>query len=344
MKINKMIQEFVAGEEKGYDSAHASTLIQLKNGNILAAWFGGSWEGCDDVDIWGARRVNGVWETPRVFVHVRDVALWNPVLFQKEDGGIILFYKVGKEIELWKTWYVESYDNGQTFSEPKELVEGDTSNGRGPVKNKPIRLTDGTILAPASWESETWDAFVDISKDDCKTWATSQMVPLRRSSYDIQMVDRPYNKHYIYGKGVIQPTLWQDEKGEVHMFLRTTSSKIFRSDSTDGGRTWSLAYDTGLPNNNSGIDLVKMKNGMLVLVYNPRENLPNYYKGPRTPLVVAVSKDNGENFEELMVLEDKPGNYCYPAIICNEDNKVMITYTWNRENIVYCEFELEELY
>ena len=343
MKVKNLVQEFVAGEDtKGYDSAHASTLLQLKDGNVLSAWFGGSWEESSDVAIWGARRINGVWEEPRVLVNVWDVALWNPVLFRKENGGIILFFKVGKQIEMWKTWYVESYDEGMTFTEPKELVENDPSNGRGPVKNKPIRLADNTVLAPASWEADKWDAFVDISTDDCKTWTTSQLVPLRRSSYEIQMVDRPYNKHYIYGQGVIQPTLWQDSEGAVHMFLRTTSSRIFRSDSVDGGRTWSMAYDTGLPNNNSGIDLVKMSNGNLVLVYNPRENLPNYYKGPRTPLTVAVSKDNGETFEEILVLEDKQGNYCYPAVICDDTNKIMITYTWNRENIVYCEFELEE--
>ena len=341
MKIRNLVQEFVTGEEKGYDSSHASTLLQLKDGNILAAWFGGSWEGENDVAIWGARRVNGVWETPRILADVWDVPCWNPVLFRKEDGGIILFFKVGRTIPIWKTWYVESYDEGVTFTKPKELVENDPFDGRGPVKNKPIRLADHTVLAPASWEDNNWDAFVDISTDDCKTWTTSQLVPLRRSCYDIQMVDRPYDKHYIWGQGVIQPTLWQDAEGDVHMFLRSTSSKIFRSDSKDGGRTWCTAYDTGLPNNNSGIDLVKLNNGDLVLVYNPRENLPNYHKGPRTPLTVALSKDNGETFEEILVLEDKPGNYCYPAVICNEEGKIMITYTWNRENIVYCEFELE---
>ena len=51
------------------------------------------------------------------------------------------------------------------------------------------------------------------------------------------MVDRPYDRHNIYGKGAIQPTLWEDQNGLVHMFLRTTSSRIFRSDSSDGGRT-----------------------------------------------------------------------------------------------------------
>ncbi len=342
MKVKRMLKEFIVGEERGFDSCHASTLVQLPDGTILAAWFGGSWEKENDVAIWAARRIGGKWETPRKLADVRGTAMWNPVLFQKQDGGIILFYKVGETISVWKTWFIESRDNGESFSAPRELVPGDESGGRGPVKNKPIRLHDGTVLAPASWEGRTWDAFVDISEDDCRTWQTSELVPLRRASYNVQMLHRPYDKHYIYGEGVIQPTLWEDAGGGVHMLLRSTSSRIFRSDSADGGRTWCTAYDTGLPNNNSGIDLVKMRGGELALVYNPRENLPNYNKGPRTPLTVAISRDNGDHFEELCVLENGRGHFSYPAVICNDRNEILITYTWNRENIAFVKLETED--
>lgn len=347
MKISNYVREFITADNKPFDSAHASTLIELKDGNILAAWFGGSWEKGSDVAIWTAAREHNTWQAPVKTVDTRAIAMWNPILFRKADGAILLFYKVGKEISEWVTWYVESRDEGKTFSEPKELVPGDIG-GRGPVKNKPIRLRNGVVLAPASLEGDLWDGYVDISRDDCKTWEMSEPVPLKRVAIvnkgvaNTQMIDRPYDRHYIYGKGIIQPTLWEDEEGKVHMLCRSTSSRIIRSDSADGGKTWCLAYDTGLPNNNSGIDLVKCQNGDLILVYNPRENLPNYYKGPRTPLCVALSKDNGKTFEEICVLENQPGDYCYPAVICNEQNKVMITYTCNREKIVYVSFTLED--
>lgn len=341
MKIKDFTQEFIMDEDRDFNSSHASTVLELKDGSVLASWFGGSWEKGPDVAIWISRRVRGVWEQPRNVADVRGVAMWNPVLFRKEDGTIILFYKVGATISEWQTWYVESADEGESFTQPQELVSSDVG-GRGPVKNKPIRLSDGAVLAPASLEGSVWDSFTDRSEDDCKTWEKSGLVPLKRSCFDIQMVDRPYDKRDIYGKGVIQPALWEDEKGEVHMLLRSTSSKIFRSDSKDGGRTWCTAYDTGLPNNNSGIDLDRMADGRLLLVYNPRENLPGYYKGPRTPLVVAISSDNGETFSIIKVLEEKRGNYCYPAIVCNSHNEVKITYTWNRERIVYCSFTIED--
>lgn len=340
-QVSDLKKERITTNDRAFDSAHASTLVRLPDGSILAAWFGGSAEKAPDVAIWSSRRKDGVWEIPRKTADVKDVAMWNPVLFQNPDGTIVLYYKVGKEIREWVTWYTLSRDGGESWEEPKELVPGDVSGGRGPVKNKPIRLQYGShkgrILAPASIEGESWDAFVDISDDGGLTWEKSGEVPLRRSGF--KDVHRPYEKHRIYGKGVIQPTLWEDETGAVHMLLRTMSSRIFRSDSTDGGRTWCCAYDTGLPNNNSGIDLARMEDGTLLLVYNPRENLPTYYKGPRTPLDVAMSTDNGSTFETLLTLEDQAGNFSYPAIITDGD-EVMITYTWNRETIAYCGFRL----
>ena len=347
MDVRNFIQEFVVEDDQPFDSCHASTLLKMNDGGVLTAYFGGFWEKSPDTAIWVSRRRGGVWEYPRVAADIRGIAMWNPVLFRRNDGAIRLFFKVGKEIQDWKTFYVDSWDEGETFSAPAELVPGDLSGGRGPVKNKPIRLKNGTAIAPASIERDgLWDAFADISEDDCVTWRKSAPVPIRRvllnqgGCTEMQVIHRLYDRNLLFGKGMIQPTLWEDENGQVHMLCRTTSSRIFRSDSLDGGMTWSLAYDMGLPNNNSGIDLCRLSSGVLLLVYNPRENLPGYHKGPRTPLEVAVSLDNGHSFRHLLTLENHDGNFAYPAIIA-DDRQIMITYTWNRERIRYYSFFLE---
>ncbi|MBQ8640229.1 MAG: exo-alpha-sialidase [Lachnospiraceae bacterium] len=333
-------KSLITGENRRFESAHASTLLELSDGRILAAWFGGSWEGAPDVAVWTAILCDGVWSEPVIAADCRGVACWNPVLFRGEDGRIVLYYKVGARIPEWKTWYVESVDEGLHFTEPKELVEGDGSGGRGPVKNKPIRLKDRTILAPASVEGALWDAFVDISHDDGRTWKKSGLVPLRRVGYQDQALHVPYSRHACYGLGIIQPTLWQDETGAVHMLCRSTSSRIFRSDSTDGGETWSLAYDCGMPNNNSGIDLAQMPDGRLVLACNPRENAPNYHKGARTPLALFLSEDNGDSWKEIAVIEDGPGGFSYPSVICCKNGDICMTYTWKRMTIGFCRIRL----
>ncbi len=71
---------------------------------------------------------------------------------------------------------------------------------------------------------------------------------------------------------------------------------IFRSDSIDYGATRSVARATSLPNNNSGIDLVSMQDGTLILALNP----VNGNWGKRYPLSLIASRDNGESWLPLL--------------------------------------------
>lgn len=331
MNYHNAIKEYIFEQPQPFASCHASTLVVLPDGDVVAAWFGGTRESAGDVAIWCARRVDGHWTAPVKVADHEGVPQWNPVLFQ-DDGRIHLFYKIGHTIPAWKTMVIMSDDGGRTWSAPRELVSGDRG-GRGPVKNKPIRLADGTWVAPASVESDVWDAFVDISRDCGQTWTKSQLVPIHRSVLsvaDTAALSLPVPELSFQGKGVIQPTLWESEPGVVHMLLRSTAGRIYRSDSTDGGHTWCAAYPTSLPNNNSGIDLAKLENGTLVLAYNPV--VENW--GPRTPLVLSVSEDNGDTWGHEFVLEDGEGEYSYPAIV-SRGNDLCLTYTWKRERIAF---------
>ncbi len=342
IKVTKASKEEIFGEVREFDSPHAPTLVRLANGTVLAAWFGGRFEKDPDTAIWTAKRCGGKWSKPVKTADVRNTAAWNPVLFLLNDNTVVLYYKIGETINSWHTEYMTSSDNGETWSEACELVCGDVG-GRGPVKNKPIYLSDNkTILAPASLEGECWDSFADISYDNGKTWEKSEFVPVRRINPNERRVrDRVYNRHFCYGKGIIQPTVWEDDTGRVNMLFRSTSSAIFRSVSEDKGKTWSLAYDTGLPNNNSGIDVAKLNDGTLVLAYNPRNNIPGMTKGARTPIALAYSEDNGENWEELYVLENTDGAFAYPSIVADE-NEIMVVYSANREKIIYWSLEYEK--
>ncbi|MBO4331003.1 MAG: exo-alpha-sialidase, partial [Oscillospiraceae bacterium] len=160
MKLADLKREFLMTEERPFESCHAATLLRLNNGDVLTAYFAGTWEKSPDTAIWVSRRTSAGWQTPRKAADFPDIPMWNPVLFRIRNDHIRLFFKAGHEISAWQTWYVDSFDDGASFTSPRELVPGDVSGGRGPVKNKPIRLNNGTILAPASTENESgWNAF-----------------------------------------------------------------------------------------------------------------------------------------------------------------------------------------
>lgn len=325
--------ELLTGYDVSFPECHASTVLPLENGRVLCVYFAGSREGADDVGIWLSVRENGAWRRPRRIAKVNDTAHWNPVIFAADDGIRVVF-RVGRTIPGWVSYTMVSADGGETWSEPVPL--GADNPAGGPVRNKPIRLADGRMLAPNSDESaEAWLPRVDESTDGGRTFHRLAPIPLNRT--DETAPD------FMPGAGAIQPTLWESAPGRVHALLRTQAGRVYRSDSEDGGRAWSTAYPTALPNNNSGIDLADTGRA-LYLVLNPTTGA----WGPRTPLVVMKSTDNGETFEDFATLADDPiddrhgreGQFCYPAIVAR-NGRLHITYTHNRKSIAYAEIEEE---
>lgn len=314
---------------------HASTLLKLDSEKFLIAWFGGTKEGNEDVAIWITRGNEVSFQEPEILAQ-SDEAHWNPVLFRVNERKIMIFYKVGNEISRWRTMYRVSEDNGESFGEEKELVKGNFG-GRGPVRNKPIRLRSGRILAPGSTEQGIWKAFTDCSDDDGITWRKSSDVEIKNLGYTEgersvgkEESSIPVSEQSFYGRGVIQPSLWESESNQVHMFLRSTEGNIYRSDSFDGGTSWTDAYATTLPNNNSGIDMVRAEDGRLFLVYNP----VGINWGKRTPISLAVSQDAGRTWRKVKDLSVGEGEFAYPAIIQDKEF-LYITYTYKRKNIAF---------
>ena len=245
---------------------------------------------------------------------VEDIPHWNPVLYDNGEE-ILLYYKRSKEIHSWNTMFTTSRDGGYTWAVPRRLCEDDI-DGRGPVKNKPIRLSNSTILAGASFEQGPWRCFADISSDNGYTWEQTPFLPVPTEDTE-----------------VIQPSLWEDNRG-VHMLVRSKNKKIYRSDSTDFGKTWCTLYPIALPNNTSGLDLVKVAENRIILCCNPVTE-------GRTPLSLFESNDSGDTFVRLFDLETEPGEYSYPAVIT--DGKYLYgCYTWKREKMVFFQCDLTE--
>ncbi|HPA47923.1 MAG TPA: exo-alpha-sialidase [bacterium] len=303
-----IVQSGFVYDEAPFPSCHASTLVEVSQGKILAAWFGGTEEGKPDVGIWLSRYDGYSWEPVRQVAKADGVPCWNPVLFQAENGETLLFYKAGRSPMEWSGLLIRSKDDGDTWSEP-ELLPGGIL---GPIKNKPIQLEDGTLVCGSSVESwKLWTCWVELTRDLGKTW--SKHGP-------IQVPGQPF--------GIIQPTVFLTRDGKIRMLCRARQiiGKICLSESKDGGNTWSDARPIDVPNPNSGIDAVRMKDGRIAMVYN-------HTGTGRSPINLGISNDDGETWKMVLTLEDQPGEYSYPAIIQTGDGLLHTTYTWKREKI-----------
>jgi len=303
-------------ENAAFEACHASTIVETAEGDLLAAWFGGKREGASDVAIWMSRHSVGRWSAPVVVAREPGVPTWNPVLFRGSDIRIWLFYKFGPSPETWTGAYKITGDDGKTWTAPAHLPAGLL----GPIKNKPIRLANGDIVAGSSVESyESWTGWVERSSDDGQTWTKHGPIAIPGEPF-----------------GLIQPTLVELAPDRLRLFARTRQGFIYMADSADGGRTWSAARPTSLPNPNSGIDGVRLRDGRILLVYN-------HSARGRTPLNVALSSDGGETWTPFVELETAPGEYSYPAVIQSANGDVHITYTWKRKRIKHAVISKDSL-
>lgn len=302
-----MLCEFIY-ETAPFPSCHASTIAETKHG-LVASFFGGTRERNPDVGIWVSRHDGTRWspvvEVANGIQEVGDrLPCWNPVLFQPKDGPLMLFYKVGPSPSKWWGMVITSSDEGATWSKPRRLPDGIL----GPIKNKPIQLNDGTIVSGSSTEGAGWLLHVERSSDGGETWTKTG--PLNDSAV----------------AKLIQPAILDHGNGALQMLCRSGQEKIFQSWSADQGRTWSIPGATTLPNPNSGIDAVKLKDGRSLVVYN-------HSATERHPVHVAVSPD-GKAWKPPVAIEDTDGpQLSYPAVIQTSDGLVHITYTWKRQKI-----------
>lgn len=308
-------------------NSHAATLVEYEPNQIMASWFGGSYEGAKDVGIYTSFYKNGTWTAAQLVVKPPVIkgdtlACWNPVLFKSsKTKKLYLFYKVGKNPREWFGAMLTSSDNGTTWSFPKYLPEGFL----GPIRNKAIESNPGIILCGSSTEStekNQWRAHLEIYNEGTDTWSK---------------IEIPNDKGY----DIIQPTILVHSPKKIQLLFRSKHNKLITSWSKDNGKTWSNAEIINVVNSNSGIDALSLSNHSFLVVNNPLPQGKDWFNG-RNVLDVEYSK-NGIKWQKLLDLENqKEGEFSYPAIIQTTNGRIHIVYTYNRKYIKYVNFEIEK--
>ncbi len=316
-----LVHEGFIYETAPFPECHASTLVETPRG-LVAAWFGGTKEKNPDVGIWSSYHDGSAWSTPREWANgIQHADLryptWNPVLYQPPgDAPLMLFFKVGPNPRDWWGEVLFSYDAGRSFRDRRRLPEAID----GPVRSKPLLLNDGRLLCPSSTEhNHDWRFHFEILNDFSHP-------ELGTSWQRIESEEQPYQ--------VIQPSMLLHPDGSLRALCRSKNERIIQSISKDQGQTWSPLEATVLPNNNSGIEALTLRDGRHLLVYNHVDGgRQKDGWGKRNVIHLALSED-GIQWQAAAVLEQAPrGEFSYPAMIQTKDGRVHITYTWNRQRV-----------
>lgn len=306
---------------------HPASLTELANGDLYVAYYGGSGEYNPDTAVYGSRRMLGEknWSPPAIIADTPFRADGNPVVWQAPDGIVWLFH-VTLFGETWsdaRTKAKISKDGAQTWSDSFVLSEEKGSMVRG----KPITLMNGDYLLPMYHETGA-----DREKVGADTVSFFlRYTPKTNTWAETSRIHSP--------EGNLQPQVVQLNEKDLVCYMRRgggygpeSSGYILKSESHDGGFTWSDATETEFRNPNSAVDIEKLKNGHLVLVYNDHMYL-------RTPLSIAISTDQGKTFPFRRNIGGGDNVFAYPYIIQTRDDRILVLYTTNsRTTIMLAEF------
>lgn len=330
-----------------YNTAHAPALLELENGDMLCAWFAGSFEGSKDISIVCARLKNGStsWEEPIKVSNDSERSEQNPSLFVGPDKAMWLVYTAqmdrmeGKD-NMQFTSIIrcqKSFDNGYTWSEPELLFSREGSFCRQPIQVlENGRWIFGNWVCTDSKLGLTGDPTVfQISDDEGQTWKTVEMPN---------------------SNGRVHANVVELENGHLIALMRSRfADNVYISESFDFGDSWSEPAPTVLPNNNSSISALKLESGRIAIAYNPTcTPVPTEgvaaWPGLRCPVAVALSEDGGKTWPMIRLMERGEGfigdenttnnkQYEYPYLMQSKDGDLHLTFAYkNRIGVKYMRF------
>lgn len=138
----------------------------------------------------------------------------------------------------------------------------------------------------------------------------------------------------VLGGAGIQATIALKKDGGLVAYMRDNGpppSRMQRTESHDNGMTWSIPKDDLLPNPGAGFDVVTLKNGEWLIVFNDQED-------GRFNLTVAISDDEGKSWKWKKNIEhdsrkEKPTSSHYPSVISGGDNEIHVVYSFHRNDM-----------
>lgn len=225
-------------------------------------------------------------------------------LLRLKNGQIALFYLKKNSTSDCIPVVRFSKDEAKTWSEPLPCIT-DKKGYFVLNNNRVIQLKNGRLLfavalhqTPETKWTGTGKLFSYYSDDNGKTWT---------SSTEIQ------NPENIVTQ---EPGLMELKNGKIWMYIRTNAGVQCQSFSNDKGQTWTAVERTKIASPLSPATMQRIPStGDLVLVWNNNDGSNPPTKGKRTPLSIAISKDEGNTWEKTKILEnDTDGWYCYTAI------------------------------
>jgi len=286
------------------------SFIALRDGRILYVYSHFTGGAHDDAEAFLAGRFSEdggrTWSTEDVTV-VRNPPgrnIMSVSLLRLHDGRIVLFYILKESRSNWRILMRVSTDEARTWSEPRQCTP---TPGLYVLNNdRAVQLRSGRLVLPIAYRTpeqgrSTPEALIAclLSDDGGATWRRSR------------------EGRRVAGVWTQEPGVVELKDGRLLLFCRTQVGCQYISHSTDGGETWEELRPSNIVSPLSPASLKRIPHtGDILLVWN---NNAAPWSGwetlRRSPLNVAISRDEGQTWENIRTIADDPTRwYCYTAI------------------------------
>ncbi len=324
----RLIERSVLPNPVGAPSAHASTLTQLPNGELLVLWWAGSRESGPDVSLYSARRTNGRWSEAREVMNRQTLGdglgfrvrrIGNPVVWTAANGQTHLFV-VATGLGGWaasRIVHLVSADAAKTFSVRRILPLTPLLNTSVLVRNNPIAQADNGWLLPAYFELSNKYPFV-ISFD---------------ANGNLRWISRIGR-----ARTTLQPALLTRSPNEVHAFMRDAGPerRVRQAVSYDAGRNWRDLPALSVSNQNNSLAVHKLTDDADLMIHNVDPS----GEGSRQRLQVSTLINS--RWESLLNVQygSTREEYSYPSLL-QVGSELHVTFTFNRQTIAHHVYEVE---
>lgn len=129
-----------------------------------------------------------------------------------------------------------------------------------------------------------------------------------------------------------EPTLAELSDGRIAMLIRVKNETLWRSESCDGGKTWSAFKPADIPNPSCKPKLIGLPDGRTALIHSANSQ-------KRNPLCLWVSDDDMKSWKTREVISDFPLNFDYPDGFY-ENGKLYISIELQRRDVLFIKYSL----
>lgn len=231
-------------------------------------------------------------------------------LLRLKKSGRIAFFYLRKDSETKCAPFLRySSDEGKTWTREPMAVIQDNPGYHVLNNDRVIQTSRGLLVAPVALHTSAegkWtgrgSVRVYVSDDEGQRW--------RRTPQVIECPDA------ANATGLQEPGVVELKDGRLMLFCRTALGSQYVCYSKDAGESWTEPGPSALVSPVSPASIERIpKTGHLLAVWNDHTRIAPELERRRTPLTLAVSRDEGKTWERKRnLLEDPKGWYCYTAI------------------------------